>query len=79
MAETVIKEYTNSATGIVARLLQGWDGDDCVYYAAQLKSGLKLDLSHPDHGQIDAQVFGPSLKNYPLVNEAFTKLVQKHI
>lgn len=79
MTEMVIKEFTNNATGVVARLLQGWDGDEPLYYAAQLKTGLKLEPTHPDSGLISAQVFGPALKNYPLAHEAFAKLVQAHI
>lgn len=79
MAETIIKEFTNNATGVVARLLQGWDGDEPLYYAAQLKTGLRLESAHPDAGVISAQVFGPALKNYPLAHEAFAKLVQTNI
>lgn len=79
MSVTVIKEFSSMPTGVRIQLTQGWDGDRPAYYSVDVKSGLNLPVTHPDHGAIESQVFSCTVENYTFCAKRFAQRIQPYL
>lgn len=69
MAQEILKEFNNKSEYVNVQLVQGWDGDEPMYYATEIRDGTGLT----------SRVFNPNNDGLKHAQARFAKLVRRYL